>query len=58
MVESSVNKNLTCDKETQFGNTRNFENPSDCIFVFKDVNSDYEEPSSDTEVSLNILNSI
>ena len=51
MVESStLAASQTSERQTQFGNTRKFENPSDCLFVFKDVVSDYEEPSSDTEV--------
>ena len=37
------------DGQTQFGNTRCLE-PSDSIFVFKETQSDYEEPSSDQEV--------
>ncbi|KAL6257606.1 hypothetical protein P5V15_011183 [Pogonomyrmex californicus] len=38
------------DGQTQFGNTRQLD-PSDCIFVFKNTLSDYEEPLSDEEVS-------
>ena len=38
------------DGQTQFGNTRHLES-SDCIFVFKNTFSDYEEPPSDEEVS-------
>lgn len=38
------------DSQTQFGNSRILE-PSDCLFVFKDTESDYEEPPSDDEVS-------
>ncbi|KAK0083760.1 hypothetical protein PV325_008248 [Microctonus aethiopoides] len=36
------------DSQTQFGNSRILE-PSDCLFVFKDTESDYEEPPSDDE---------
>ncbi|XP_029042685.2 RNA pseudouridylate synthase domain-containing protein 2-like isoform X1 [Osmia bicornis bicornis] len=42
------------DQQTQFGNERKLE-PSDCIFVFKESYSDYEEPSSDGEVELKPL---
>ncbi|XP_034175926.1 pseudouridylate synthase RPUSD2 isoform X1 [Osmia lignaria lignaria] len=42
------------DRQTQFGNERKLE-PSDCIFVFKESYSDYEEPSSDGEVELKPL---
>lgn len=38
------------DGQTQFGNARTFDSP-DCIFVFKNTLSDYEEPPSDEEVS-------
>ncbi|KAH0953872.1 hypothetical protein HN011_000564, partial [Eciton burchellii] len=42
------------DKQTQFGNARHLD-PSDCIFVFKDTLSDYEEPLSDEEVDIKPL---
>ncbi|XP_011308018.1 RNA pseudouridylate synthase domain-containing protein 2 [Fopius arisanus] len=42
------------DRQTQFGSGRRFE-PSECIFVFKDTQSDYEEPSSGDEVDLKPL---
>lgn len=50
MVEATSLKQLI-DRQTQFGNARQLD-PSDCIFVFKDSPSDYEEPPSDEEVSL------
>ncbi|KAK0162586.1 hypothetical protein PV327_006353 [Microctonus hyperodae] len=37
------------DSQTQFGNSRILE-PSDCLFVFKATESDYEEPPSDDEI--------
>lgn len=40
------------DGQTQYGNAR-YLDPSDCIFVFKNTLSDYEEPPSDEEVSTN-----
>ncbi|KAG7207487.1 hypothetical protein KM043_009119 [Ampulex compressa] len=49
MVETSGLTQAT-DGQTQFGNGRRLE-PSECIFVFKDTQSDYEEPPSDEEVS-------
>jgi len=49
MVETTTSTQAT-DKQTQFGNARHLD-PSDCIFVFKDTLSDYEEPLSDEEVS-------
>ncbi|KAI4486441.1 hypothetical protein M0804_005811 [Polistes exclamans] len=51
MVETNGPSQAT-DEQTQFGNARQLE-PSECIFVFKDTLSDYEEPPSDEEVSLN-----
>lgn len=42
---------ISMDQQTQFGNTRQFNDPSDCMFVFKNTDSDYEEPLSDSEVS-------
>ncbi|XP_017878903.1 RNA pseudouridylate synthase domain-containing protein 2-like isoform X1 [Ceratina calcarata] len=53
MVETTCLDQLR-DRQTQFGNTRELE-PSDCIFVFKDTQSDYEEPLSDEEVDLKPL---
>ncbi|XP_078047482.1 pseudouridylate synthase RPUSD2 isoform X1 [Augochlora pura] len=47
MVETSSLKQLS-DRQTQFGNSRRLE-PSDCIFVFKDTESDYEEPTSEID---------
>lgn len=47
MVETTTTKQLA-DRQTQFGNARQLE-PSDCIFVFKGSQSDYEEPPSDGE---------
>nr|XP_033334779.1 RNA pseudouridylate synthase domain-containing protein 2-like isoform X1 [Megalopta genalis] len=47
MVEMSALKQLS-DRQTQFGNSRRLE-PSDCIFVFKDTESDYEEPTSEID---------
>jgi len=49
MVETTT-PTQSVDGQTQFGNTRYLE-PSDCIFVFKNTLSDYEEPPSDEEVS-------
>ncbi|KAK1119999.1 hypothetical protein K0M31_012730 [Melipona bicolor] len=49
MVETTCAKQLT-DRQTQFGNARILD-LSECIFVFKGSQSDYEEPSSDEEVS-------
>jgi len=49
MVKTITSTQAT-DKQTQFGNARHLD-PSDCIFVFKDTLSDYEEPLSDEEVS-------
>ena len=49
MIEVA-NPSLASDKQTQFGNSRQLD-PSDCIFVFKDTQSDYEEPHSDQEVN-------
>ncbi|XP_051157764.1 pseudouridylate synthase RPUSD2-like [Leptopilina boulardi] len=53
MVETKILTNST-DGQTQFGNSRQLD-PSDCIFVFKDTISDYEEPASDDEVDLKPL---
>ncbi|XP_018363185.1 PREDICTED: RNA pseudouridylate synthase domain-containing protein 2-like isoform X2 [Trachymyrmex cornetzi] len=53
MVEMTA-PTQSVDGHTQFGNTRHLE-PSDCIFVFKDTFSDYEEPPSDEEVDLKPL---
>ncbi|KAL2737315.1 RNA pseudouridylate synthase domain-containing protein 2-like isoform X1 [Vespula maculifrons] len=47
MVETTGPSQVT-DGQTQFGNARQLE-PSECIFVFKDTLSDYEEPPSDEE---------
>lgn len=49
MVETNVSIQAT-DGQTQFGNSRELD-VSDCLFVFKDTLSDYEEPPSDDEVS-------
>ena len=49
MVETTCAKQLT-DRQTQFGNARILD-LSECIFVFKGSQSDYEEPSSDEEVN-------
>lgn len=49
MVETTCLKQLT-DQQTQFGNARKLD-LSECIFVFKSSQSDYEEPLSDEEVS-------
>lgn len=49
-TETPAAEPQSIDEQTQFGNTREFE-PSDCIFVFKETLSDYEEPASDEEVS-------
>lgn len=48
MVEMTCMQQLT-DRQTQFGNTRKLD-LSECIFVFKSSQSDYEEPLSDEEV--------
>lgn len=49
MVETSAANQITgCDVQTQFGNGRQLD-VSDCIFVFKDTQSDYEEPLSDVD---------
>ncbi|XP_043462612.1 RNA pseudouridylate synthase domain-containing protein 2-like isoform X1 [Leptopilina heterotoma] len=53
MVETNSVINST-DGQTQFGNSRQLD-PSDSIFVFKETNSDYEEPASDEEVDLKPL---
>lgn len=53
MVETTCAKQLT-DRQTQFGNARILD-LSECIFVFKGSQSDYEEPSSDEEVDLKPL---
>lgn len=53
MVETN-NSTQATDGQTQFGNSRQLD-PSDCIFVFKDTQSDYEEPPSDEEVSSFLL---
>ncbi|XP_012151121.2 pseudouridylate synthase RPUSD2 isoform X1 [Megachile rotundata] len=53
MVET-ISMKLLIDQQTQFGNDRQLE-PSDCIFVFKCTESDYEEPSSDEEVDMKPL---
>ncbi|EFN77322.1 hypothetical protein EAI_14452 [Harpegnathos saltator] len=50
MVEMMIAPTQTVDKQTQFGNARRLDS-SDCIFVFRDILSDYEEPPSDEEVS-------
>nr|KAF7413136.1 hypothetical protein H0235_012987 [Vespula pensylvanica] len=50
MVETTGPSQVT-DGQTQFGNARQLE-PSECIFVFKDTLSDYEEPPSDEEFAL------
>ncbi|XP_077266121.1 pseudouridylate synthase RPUSD2 isoform X2 [Temnothorax americanus] len=55
MVETTAAPTQSVDGQTQFGNTRHFEDPSDCIFVFKNTFSDYEEPPSDEEVELKPL---
>lgn len=49
MVETTT-PTQAADGQTQFGNARHLD-PSDCIFVFKNTLSDYEEPPSDEEVS-------
>ena len=49
MLETTCVKQLT-DRQTQFGNARKLD-LSECIFVFKGSQSDYEEPLSDEEVS-------
>lgn len=49
MVETTA-PTQAADGQTQFGNARHLD-PSDCIFVFKNTLSDYEEPPSDEEVS-------
>ncbi|XP_025266582.1 uncharacterized protein LOC105258729 [Camponotus floridanus] len=48
MVETTA-PTQAADGQTQFGNARHLD-PSDCIFVFKNTLSDYEEPPSDEEV--------
>ncbi|KAK2576717.1 hypothetical protein KPH14_005373 [Odynerus spinipes] len=48
MVETTAPTQAT-ERQTQFGNARQLE-PSECIFVFKDTLSDYEEPPSDEEI--------
>ncbi|KAL0130671.1 hypothetical protein PUN28_002355 [Cardiocondyla obscurior] len=53
MVEMTASTQ-SVDGQTQFGNARYLE-PSDCIFVFKNTFSDYEEPPSDEEVDLKPL---
>ncbi|XP_031771106.1 RNA pseudouridylate synthase domain-containing protein 2-like [Apis florea] len=53
MVEMTCMQQLT-DRQTQFGNTRKLD-LSECIFVFKSSQSDYEEPLSDEEVDLKPL---
>ncbi|XP_072758356.1 pseudouridylate synthase RPUSD2 isoform X2 [Anoplolepis gracilipes] len=53
MVETTAPTQAT-DGQTQFGNARHLD-PSDCIFVFKNTLSDYEEPPSDEEVDLKPL---
>ncbi|XP_011163395.1 RNA pseudouridylate synthase domain-containing protein 2 isoform X1 [Solenopsis invicta] len=53
MVEMTA-PTQSVDGQTQFGHTRLLE-PSDCIFVFKNTFSDYEEPPSDEEVDLKPL---
>jgi len=53
MVEMTA-PTQSADGQTQFGNTRHLD-PSDCIFVFKDTLSDYEEPPSDEEVSATFI---
>lgn len=49
MIKTSDLSDQLIDKQTQFGNSRIL-NSSDSIFVFKQTESDYEEPSSDDEV--------
>lgn len=49
MIEMTCMQQLI-DRQTQFGNTRKLD-LSECIFVFKSSQSDYEEPLSDEEVS-------
>ncbi|XP_043594172.1 RNA pseudouridylate synthase domain-containing protein 2-like isoform X1 [Bombus pyrosoma] len=53
MLETTCVKQLT-DRQTQFGNARKLD-LSECIFVFKGSQSDYEEPLSDEEVDLKPL---
>lgn len=53
MVETTT-PTQSVDGQTQFGNTR-YLDPSDCIFVFKNTLSDYEEPPSDEEVSTTFI---
>ncbi|XP_046735586.1 RNA pseudouridylate synthase domain-containing protein 2-like isoform X2 [Diprion similis] len=53
MVETAVLETIT-DKQTQFGHARLLD-CSDCIFVFQETLSDYEEPTSDAEVDLKPL---
>lgn len=53
MVEMTA-PTQSVDGQTQFGNTRQLD-PSDCIFVFKNTLSDYEEPPSDEEVSTTFI---
>lgn len=51
MVKTETDLSLSSkfvDCQTQFGNNRVLEQ-SDCIFMFKDTESDYEEPPSDNE---------
>ncbi|XP_016907833.1 pseudouridylate synthase RPUSD2 isoform X1 [Apis cerana] len=53
MIEMTCMQQLI-DRQTQFGNTRKLD-LSECIFVFKSSQSDYEEPLSDEEVDLKPL---
>lgn len=53
MVETTA-PTLSVDGQTQFGHMRHLD-PSDCIFVFKNTLSDYEEPLSDEEVSTTFI---
>lgn len=60
MVETtsvSTSSNESVDHQTQFGNNRILEQ-SDCLFVFKTTESDYDEPPSDNEEVSFIFNFI